>query len=94
MAHASSEPVRAKLQERIIAARQLMGQMFAAAQQRGEVRSDISPDHLGWLVHLIFFGMTLAWTMNPEKSLTETVSAAWEIVSTGLAPKAQPLKET
>jgi AcrR family transcriptional regulator len=84
VAHGSSEPVRAKLQKRMVAARQLIAQMFALAQQRGEVRTDIPADQLGWLTHLIFFGVTLAWTMHPDSSLPEAVKSAWEIIWPGL----------
>ncbi len=86
VAHASSEPVRAKLYDRILAARKLVGKLFAVAQQRGEIRSDMPAEQVGRLAHVIFFGVTLAWTMTPDSSLPQTVSEVWEIVSAGLAP--------
>ena len=85
-AHASSEPVRAILQDRVLTARQLFAQILARGQQRCEVRGDIPAEQLGKLVHLIFFGVTLAWTMNPDSSLRETVTDVWHIVSPGLVP--------
>jgi AcrR family transcriptional regulator len=83
-AHASSEPVRAKLQDRVLRARQLFTQIFARGQQRGEVRGDVPAEQLGKLIHLIFFGVTLAWTMNPDSSLRDTVTDVWHLVSPGL----------
>jgi AcrR family transcriptional regulator len=91
-AHASSEPVRAKLQNRIVAARLLIAQISQLGQERGEIRSDISAERLGRLVHTIFFGMTLAWTMNPDRSLPRTAEDVWEIVSAGLIPSNAPRK--
>jgi len=86
-AHASNELVRAKLQVRLTEARRIFAQMFALAQKRGEVRRDISPGLLGRLVHLLFFGVTWAWCMNPDFALKASATEVWDLIQPGLKAK-------
>ena len=64
-ANAACAPVRAEMQKRIQSARRLMTEMFAIAQQRGEIRGDLSAGDLARLTQLVFHGVTLAWALNP-----------------------------
>lgn len=79
-AHASCPDVRAELQKRMHRGRQLMTRMFQLAQERGEIRRDISPAELARLTQLVFMGVTLAWSMNPDSSLEKTTEAVWNLV--------------
>jgi AcrR family transcriptional regulator len=83
-ANLSCAPVRAELLKRIHRGRQLLGEMFALGQQRGEIRRDISPAELGHLVRLIFMGVTVAWAVNPESSLRGTAERVWELLCPSL----------
>lgn len=80
-ANASCAPVRAEMQRRIQSARRLMTEMFAIAQQRGEIRDDLSAGDLARLTQLVFHGVTLAWALNPDSSLLETTEAVWMLIT-------------
>jgi AcrR family transcriptional regulator len=83
-AHASCEPVRAELQKRMHRGRQLMTEMYALAQKRGEVRRDLPAAELGRLTQIIFMGVTLSWSMNPDTSSRKTAAMVWEMISPNL----------
>ena len=87
-ANLSCAPVRAELQKRIQRARDLMGEVFAIGQERGEVRRDISPKELGRLIRLIFMGVTIAWAVNPESSLRRTAERVWDLMCPSLEHRA------
>jgi AcrR family transcriptional regulator len=87
-AHLSCAPVRAELQQRIQRARELMAEILALGQQRGEIRRDIPASDLGQLIRLIFMGVTVAWAVNPESSLRGTAGRVWELLCPSLEPGA------
>jgi AcrR family transcriptional regulator len=80
-ANASCAPARAEMQKRIHAARRLMTEMFAIAQQRGEIRRDLSAANLARLTQLVFQGVTLAWALNPDSRLLDTTESVWELIT-------------
>jgi AcrR family transcriptional regulator len=84
-ANASCAPVRAQMHRRIHAGRRLMTEMFAIAQQRGEIRGDRSPADLARLTQLVFHGVTLAWALNPDSGLLETTEAVWDLITPALS---------
>jgi AcrR family transcriptional regulator len=85
-ANLSCAPVRAELHKRIQRGRELLGEIFAIGQERGEVRRDIPPAELGRLVRLIFMGVTIAWAINPEGALRGTAERVWELLCPSLQP--------
>jgi AcrR family transcriptional regulator len=89
-ANLSCAPVRAQLQNRIQRARELMAQIFALGQERGEIRRDIPAAELGALIRLIFMGVTVAWAVNPESSLRGTAERVWELISPRLESEREP----
>jgi AcrR family transcriptional regulator len=84
-AHASCAPVRAELRKRLLTGRKLLAQIFAIAQERGEVRRDIPAAELARLVQIALFGITLAWAMNPDSSLRGTAEQIWGMLQPGLS---------
>jgi AcrR family transcriptional regulator len=84
-ANASCAPVRAEMQKRIRAARGLMTEMFAIAQQRGEIRSDLSAAELAHLTQIVFHGVTLAWALSPDSGLLETTESVWNLITPALS---------
>ncbi|HKQ88880.1 MAG TPA: TetR family transcriptional regulator [Candidatus Acidoferrales bacterium] len=84
-AHASCTAVRDELQTRMHTARRLLGQIFRLAQQRGEVRRDVSPMVLARLVQTVFHGVMGSWALNPAGSLRGTAEEIWDLLSPGLA---------
>jgi AcrR family transcriptional regulator len=83
-AHASCSPVRAELQARLKLGCELMTEIVALAQERGEIRRDLPSLELGRLVQTILMGVTLAWSLNPNSSARKTASAIWDLVRPGL----------
>ena len=92
-ANASCAPVRAEMQKRIHAARRLMTEMFTIAQERGEIRAELSPKDLARLTQLVFHGVTLAWALSPDSALLETTEAVWDLITPAFS-MAQSLLKT
>jgi len=89
-AHATSAPVRAQLQKRMQTTRRLLSDIFLLAQHRGEVRRDLSPTDLARRTQIVFVGLTLAWAVVPEDSISKRSLAVWEIFRLGLlAPRSR-----
>src|SRR5580658_9365421 len=78
-AHASCTLVRAELHKRLQIGRRLLAEIFAIAQQRGEVRRDILPAEMARLVQIVLLGVTLAWALHPDSSLRGTAQQAWDL---------------
>jgi AcrR family transcriptional regulator len=80
-AHLSSAPIRTHLQERLRRGRRLMAEIFALAQESGEIRRDEPAAELARLTHIIFMGVTIAWALNPDSVLRKTSEEIWELLS-------------
>lgn len=83
-AHASCAPVRAELEKRLHRARAFLSDILALAQQRGEIRQDLTPACLARSMQLVFQGVSLAWAFNPDSSLRKTTEQVWELFCPGL----------
>lgn len=83
-AHASCTAVRDELQTRMHTARRLLAQIFRLAQQRGEVRRDVSPMVLARLVQTVFHGVMGSWALNPAGTLRATAEEIWNLLVPGL----------
>jgi len=83
----SSEPVResmADMQKRVLA---IHAEMIALGQQRGEIRSDLTPTDIAMVFRQAIFGTLLIWSLYGDGSLLERINAAFKILWTGLAPR-------
>ena len=83
-AHASCAPVRAELHKRLAIARRLLAEIFAIAQERGEVRRDMPAVELARRVQVVLLGITLAWALHPDSSLRGTAQETWDLFLPGL----------
>jgi AcrR family transcriptional regulator len=83
-AHATCAPVRAELEARLHQARAFLSEIFALAQKRGEVRTDLNTASLARSTQIVFQGVALAWAFNPDSSLAETTENVWELFCPGL----------
>jgi AcrR family transcriptional regulator len=89
-AHATSADVRAQLQKRMQMSRRLLAEIFTLAQLRGEVRRDLSALDLARRTQIVFVGVTLAWAVVPDDSISKRAGSVWEIFRLGLvAPRAR-----
>jgi AcrR family transcriptional regulator len=94
-AHLSSAPIRAHLQQRLRRGRRLMAEILALAQQTGEVRRDLPAAELARLTHIIFMGVTIAWSLNPDSVLRKTSEEIWELLAPNLrTPKARAARKS
>lgn len=80
-AHLSSEPIRKDLQSRLRRARSLMAEIITLGQEKGEISRDRPAAELARLTHIIFFGATIAWAVNPDGSLPRTAEEIWNLIS-------------
>lgn len=83
-AHASCDPVRAELQKRLKIGRHLLAQIFQLAQDRCEIRRDLSASKLARLTQTILLGVSVAWALHPDASLRGTAEDVWALLSPNL----------
>lgn len=79
-AHASCAPVRAEFGKRLETARGLMQRIFVLAQESGEIRRDLSAAELARLVQIVFLGVAVAWSLDPDSSLRRTSEGVWNLI--------------
>jgi AcrR family transcriptional regulator len=89
-AHASCTAVRDELQVRMQTARRLLAQIIRLAQDRGEVRVDMSAMVLARLVQTVFHGVMGSWSLNPAGTLRGTAEEVWDLISPGLTAGLSP----
>ena len=85
-AHASCPAVRDELRKRLHKGRQHLTELFTMAQQRGEIRRDISVAECARLTQTIFLGAMMAWAVHPEGSLRAAADGIWEFIVPNLLP--------
>jgi AcrR family transcriptional regulator len=80
-ANLTSAAVLAELRKRIKRARNLLTQIIVLGQQNGEIRREVSAGEMARLVRLIFMGVTVAWSIDPDVPLRRTAEQVWELIS-------------
>jgi AcrR family transcriptional regulator len=85
-AHASCAPVRAQLKQRLHTGRELLAEIFALAQGRGEVRRDLSAMDLSRRTQGLVLGVTMYGALVAEEPLARKTEEIWEIFCAGLLP--------
>jgi AcrR family transcriptional regulator len=89
-AHAACTAVRDELHVRMATARRLLAQILRLAQERGEVRQDVSAMVLARLVQTVFHGVMGSWALNPGGTLRGTAEEVWDLLTPGLTLGASP----
>lgn len=84
-AHVSCAPVRVELQKRMKHSRRILGRIFALAQDRGEMRRDISVTETARLTQLALMGTCMVWSLQPDVSLRKTSLGIWDLLWESLA---------
>lgn len=87
-AHASCMPVRVELQKRMRLARRTLARIFALAQERGEMRHDISTAEIARVTQIALMGTCMVWALHPDNSLRKTSLEIWDLMWPSLAPPA------
>jgi AcrR family transcriptional regulator len=65
----SGEVMRQQMADHLGKDRQILAELMHARQQRGEIRSDLSPEDLALNFQRVFFGTTVLWSLDPSKPL-------------------------
>ncbi len=87
-AYLSTTPVRKgmiDLQQRVHA---LHTQMVQLGQERGEIRSDLPAAEIAHVFRQTIFGTLLLWSLYGDKTLHSRIEAAFNVLWSGLAPRA------
>ncbi len=79
-AHASCAPVRVELGKRLETARGLLQKIFVLAQESGEIRRGLSAAELARVVQIVFLGVAVAWSLNPDSTLRRTSEGVWNLI--------------
>lgn len=86
----SNSPVREsmlELQNRVIA---IHSEMIRIGQERGEIRNDLKPEVIAHVFRQTIFGTLLIWSLYADATLLSRMEDAFEVIWTGLAPRAAP----
>ncbi|MEO7064305.1 MAG: helix-turn-helix domain-containing protein [Dokdonella sp.] len=65
--------------------RQILTQMFEAAQRSGEVDTRQTAAHIAWSFEYLLFGAVAAWLVDPSTDLTKRFLAAFDLAMHGMA---------
>lgn len=65
--------------------RQILTQMFAAAQDAGEVDTRQTAAQIAWSFEYLLFGAVAAWLTDPSLDLTSRFLAAFDLAMRGMA---------
>jgi AcrR family transcriptional regulator len=85
-ANLSSEPVRVVMREIHAQATQLLAQIIAVGQQRGEIRDDLPAADIAQVVRQSFLGAMLLWSLYGDESLEVRIERVLRVLWDGLAP--------
>jgi len=85
----SSQAVRELANPNLERGRQLLAEILALGQQRGEIRADANPIELGRFFQLSAFGTMFLWSLHPAPKLPEWQRSAFALVWSALAAKAK-----
>ena len=83
---ASGEVQRVMLEKHRVAS-EVLAQLIALGQRRGEFRDDIPALELALALRHSMFGNVVLWSLAPETSLKERLDVVLEILLTGLVPR-------
>jgi AcrR family transcriptional regulator len=81
-----SEPVADMLQETALQARQILADIMATGQKRGEIRRDAVARDLAELFQQMFFGFMYLWILMPSQNLGKRVNRSFELFWAAAVP--------
>lgn len=74
-----SEPIAGMAQGTAARARQILAEIMAVGQQRGEIRRDATAPDLAQLFQQTFFGFMHLWVLIPNQNLSRRLNTAFEL---------------
>jgi AcrR family transcriptional regulator len=88
-ANFTSEPVRGMMCRNFTQARELLAELLALGQERGEVRRDYPAPELAQIFQHFFFGVQVACSLEPGLSLGASFERSFAIAWAGLQARVQ-----
>jgi AcrR family transcriptional regulator len=74
-----SEPIAGLVQGTAARARQILADIMAAGQKRGEVRRDVAAIDLAQMFQQMFFGFMHLWVLIPKQNLSRRLNSAFDL---------------
>jgi hypothetical protein len=63
--------------------------MIQLGQDRGEIRNDLPASEIAHVFRQTLFGTLLVWSLYGDETLHARIEAAFQVLWTGLAPRAE-----
>jgi AcrR family transcriptional regulator len=80
----SSESARQQMVNNFGTDREVLADLMAARQQRGELRGDLSPMELALQFQRALFGTTVQWSLDPSRPLPECLKQMSDVLWSGI----------
>lgn len=80
----TNEAVRSQMSEGLAKGRELISDLIAQRQQRGEIRDDLRSHDIAYDFQRIVFGTLVLWSMNPTTLLKNELENMVEILISGI----------
>jgi AcrR family transcriptional regulator len=80
----SSESARDQMAEDLEQDREILAELMAARQRRGEIRGDYTPTELALQVQRALFGTSILWSLDPSKPLSECLKDMVNVLWSGI----------
>jgi AcrR family transcriptional regulator len=91
IANLSSDFVCGHMQRNLALGREILAQLIASGQQRGELRSGLDPSEVARLFQQMFLGAMLFWALDSSSELAEWLDKAFDLFWSAVeAPAAPP----
>jgi AcrR family transcriptional regulator len=74
-----SKPIARMVQGTAVRARQILTDIMAAGQQRGEIRRDVAAADLAQFFQQMFFGFMHLWVLIPKQNLSPRSNSAFDL---------------
>ena len=82
-----SEPIAGMAQGTAARARQILADIMAAGQQRGEIRGDETAANLAQFFQQTFFGFLHLWVLMPNQNLSRRINTAFDLFWAAAVPQ-------
>lgn len=80
-----NEPIAGMVQGTAARARQILADIMADGQRRGEIRRDVAASDLAQLFQQTFFGFMHMWVLIPRQNLSRRLQTAFDLFWTAAA---------
>jgi len=93
LANIGKPEVRVHFARAILQGRRKLAELMAYGQRRGEIRDDLSPEHLARTFQRAFFGTMVMWCISPTTRLTECFAETFAVLWPGVRATATQKKQ-